>query len=292
MIYTGAVESELENARLVAGEVRELLAMPEVYLKVQALVNDYEATLDDFTEVVQADPGITSRILQMANSAFFGYGRKVDSIPFAINLMGISQLHDLVLATSVTSAFSALPGADIDFSRFWRESIHTGILARLLANERGLRDSERLFVAGLLHNVGHLILNLRRPVSLQDAQDAALVEQQPLYEAERDRLGFHYGDVGAAWMECWLFPDSLVCACRQHCEPLLDRDYPTESAIVHVARSLVAAKGEPDQGPAGEPAAAALGALEIGPERLAELDGEAETFLAELVTVLMGRRNA
>ena len=233
----------MTTAKEVVDRGLKLVSLPAVYLKIQSLLNDPNSAMGDFSHAVQSDPALAARVLQMANSAFFGVSRKVETLSLAVNLMGISRLHDLALATSIISSFGGVPIEHLNMTMFWRRSLHTGILARMLAVESGIFDSERLFVAGLLHDIGHLVMYMNLPAEAMSAIQRSREQAKPLHIAERETLNFHYGDVGAELMSLWSYPDSLCEVCRMHVEPAGSRKFPRECALVQIARHAAIGSG-------------------------------------------------
>lgn len=278
---------------LVAG-VRDLVSLPEAYLKIQALLREPESTIGDFARAVQSDPGLAARVLRVANSAFFGVSRKVETISLAVNLMGISRLHDLVLTTAVIGTFNSLPITGMDMATYWRRSIHTGILGRLLASECGLFDSERLFVGGLLHDIGHLVMYLRLPAESAGALAASRERAVELAAAERELLGFHYGEVGAELMRSWQFPASLQEMCGMHPEPWLAQEFGRECSLVHLARhAMFAGDAEAASRPfVAQPDARVFALGAVSPETVARVAAESQPHLAEALEMLVPRRAA
>lgn len=224
-------------SELVDG-VHDLVSLPEAYLKIRSLIDDPESTMDDFAHAVRLDPGLAARLLRIANSPFFGVSRQVETISLAINLMGIQRLHDLVLTTSVIGAFDRLASPALDTGTFWRHSLHTGILARMLAAECRIFDSERLFIGGLLHDIGHLVMSLRIPEACAAVQAQAAATATPVAVIERQLLGYDYAQAGAELMRAWRFPDTLIALCTHHVEPWLAPEGAQECALVHVARCM------------------------------------------------------
>ena len=284
----------MTTAHALVTDIRELVSLPEAYLRIQGLMRDPQSSVDDFSRAVQNDPSLSTRVLQVANSAFFGLSRKVETISLAINLMGISRLHDLVLATSMISTFSGLRVNEMDMTTFWRRSIHAGILARMLAEECGIFDSERLFIGGLLHDIGHLVMYLRIPQPTLAASIRSREQSRPLGDTETELLGFDYGDVGAELMRAWLFPESLQEICRLHTNPASARLFPHETALVHLAQHVVAS-GDPQ--PHSQPFVPPLDAIALQLAGLGELalrrvSAASEAPLAETLELLLPRRAA
>lgn len=224
---------------LIAG-VAKLASLPEVYLRVRKLIDDPRAETADFASAISIDPDLTSRLLRISNSAMFGFPGRVETVPRAVTLLGTRQIHDLVLAASVTRAFSHISPALVDMQTFWHRSVYCGVLARTLARLCNVVEVERLFVAGLLRDIGHLVLYEKVP----DLAAAALRESEtqgaPLADAERRLIGFDYADVGGALLQSWHVPDTLHMAVRHHVRPELAPGSPFETAVVHIAGVLAA----------------------------------------------------
>ncbi len=225
-------------AELVVG-VENLVSLPEVYLKIRQLIDHPRSNIDDFANVVMLDPGLSARVLKIANSAFFGFAARIETLSRAINLMGISQLHDLVLATSAINAFRKLPADVINMEDFWRESVHCGVVSRLLATHCNVLDSERLFVMGLLHQVGHLIIYAKQAKEAQEVLRREENESRALYLLEREVLGYDYAQVSAALMHAWKLPESFQITVGMHPEPGRVDSFELETAIIHLARQIV-----------------------------------------------------
>ena len=227
------VMSEIEQ-RL--HEVTELISLPEVYLKVRRLMDDPHSDIYDFAEVISVDPNLSSRVLRVVNSAYFGFPEPVDSISRAVNLIGIGQLHNMVLGISAISSLK-LPNDILPLDTFWRCSLFSGVLARLLAEQMKLAKSEHLFIAGLLHEIGHLVLYSKFPLQALAARQIAEDQGKQIHEAEMQVMGCHYGDVGAMLMANWNLSDSLQTLTRHQPAPEGASELKIESTLMHLARA-------------------------------------------------------
>ena len=216
----------------------DLVSLPDIYIRLKTVVDDPESSMADVADVVANDPALTARLLKIANSPYFGFPAKITTVARATSLLGTQQIHDLVLATTVAEAFSGIPSELISMQDFWSNSILCGLLCRRLAQECNVLDSERLFVEGLLHDVGHLIMYQGLP----EASAAALLESQqqdkPLFLVERELIGCDYAQVGSALMRSWHFPPGLIESVRYQNEPARAEDFPLEVAIMHIAVRL------------------------------------------------------
>ncbi len=227
---------ECGPTELVRG-VSNLISLPEIYLRIRELVDDPSADLEDFSNVVITDPNLSSSVLRVVNSAFFGFGGQIDTISRALNFFGIGQLHDLVLSISAVNSFSDISNEFIDMTEFWRRSVFCGVLTRILGSECNIRGSERLFVIGLLHEVGQLILFSELPDQSKKALVQSEGEAQLLCEAQREIIGFDYAQVGAELMQLWNLPNNFqeITAC--HTEPNSADQCVIESCLLHIAHA-------------------------------------------------------
>jgi HD-like signal output (HDOD) protein len=229
--------SRFEPKDLISRTV-DLVSLPDIYVCLKSVVDDPESSMGDVAGVVASDPALTARLLKIANSPFFGFPTQIATVTRAISLLGTQQIHDLVLATTVADAVSTISTDIIRMQDFWSNSIRCGLLSRRLGQECNVLDSERLFVEGLLHDLGHLIMYQTVP----EASTAALLRSQqegrPLFLIERELIGCDYAQVGAALMRSWHFPSGLIESVRYHNEPAQAEQFPLEVAIMHIAVRL------------------------------------------------------
>ncbi len=217
-------------------EVTELISLPEVYLKVRRLMDDPHSDIYDFAEVISVDPNLSSRVLKVVNSAFFGFPEPVDSISRAVNMIGIGQLHNMVLGISAISSLN-LANDIMPLNTFWRASLFSGVLARLLAEQMKLAKSEHLFIAGLLHEIGHLVLYSKFPLQALAARQIAEDQGKQIHEAEMQIMGCHYGDIGAMLMANWNLSGNLQTLTRNQPIPENANELKIESTLMHLAHA-------------------------------------------------------
>ena len=125
-------------------------------------------------------------------------------------LIGTSQVRDLILATAVVDRFSKLPIGILDMRSFWQHSIGTAALARSIATELRIRGADKLFIGGLLHDIGRLVLVLERPEDMADVLLRGQQEDRSISSIERETFGFDHADVGGALARSWLLPETVI----------------------------------------------------------------------------------
>ncbi len=228
----------MHTAQTLVKESVNLISLPDVYIRLRNVITAPNSSMADVAGIIAHDPSITARLLKLVNSSFFGLVAKVDTITYAINLLGIQEVHDLVLATSVIDSFSGFTNDYFNIYDFWFNGVYCAVTARLLAYHCKGLNTERPFVAGLLHNIGHLVTYQKIPEESLSAITRATQKNISLYMAERELLGFDYGQVGAELMREWTLPESLQEITEFHIEPEKADDYQLEAAIIHIASAI------------------------------------------------------
>jgi HD-like signal output (HDOD) protein len=208
---------KIDSAQLLKN-VRNIGTLPSVYIRLTKVLSDARSSTKDVAFVVEHDPGLTARVLRLANSAYLGFACKIDSVSRAIAMLGREQLRDLALATSVIQTLRKSSKTQIGMEAFWRHSLATGIAARTIAFDRGEPNCERYFVSGLLHDLGLLILGPGSSAS----NDA-------------DPEGAQHGVAGQLLLEQWKLPHALSTVARWHHAPSFAQKHLIEVATVHVA---------------------------------------------------------
>ncbi|NOV28355.1 HDOD domain-containing protein [Methylomonas sp. ZR1] len=236
MLDPAEIDSQADLIEHTLQEIKGLVSLPEVYQKVRNLIDDPNSDIEHFVEVVASDSNLSVAVLRVANSAFFGFPGKIDSLSRAVNMLGIGQLHDLVLATSAIASLK-LPNEIMPLKTFWRFSLFSAVLTRLLASQLKFPKSERLFVIGLLYEIGHLVLYAKHPELAKRAMELSRNNQELLHIAEQKLLGMHYGEIGAKLMAQWCLPAHFQDIVHYQPTPDLAPDQRRETALLHLVRA-------------------------------------------------------
>lgn len=229
----------MSNLDQLLSKVKELPALPQIYTRVTALLDDVNASVNKIGEAVQTEPSITSRILRMVNSAYYGLPYSITSIPQTISLIGRQRLKDILIGTLLAGLFKNIENENFSMNDFWRHSIKTAIIARHIAMQSAhIIDHEALFTAGLLHDVGRLVIAAKLP-ELQLQIDTLIAEKKiDILQAEQEILGFDHTDVSKALLQKWRLPDLLVYAVKNHHETDHFGPYADTNCIVYLANHL------------------------------------------------------
>ncbi len=220
--------------------VGDLVSLPDVCIRVNQMVDKPDSTAAAFGEIISQDPGLTARLLRIANSAFYGFSHEIDTVSRAVTMIGIGKLRDLVLATSTVDVFDKIPNDLLTMENFWRHSLYCALTSRSLAMQIQLPHGESLFIAGLLHDIGQLVMFHEMP---DEARKALLLSMEggdglEIHEAEHEIMGFDHTDVGLELARQWNLPKSLQEVIKYHHNPSAADKFQTEVAIVHLANSL------------------------------------------------------
>lgn len=236
---TQGSDSISKGARELVRGIDKLVSLPEVCFLVNDLVNDPHASVDQIGQVISQDPDLTARLLKLVNSNFYSVPQRVETVSRAIMFVGLRELQNMVWASTAVETFNKVPANLVNMAAFWRHSIFTAVVARILASEVDILHPERLFISGLIHDLGRLVVYIKAP---EKAKQVLEQEKEspgaPVGEIEREVLGFDHSEVGAALFEAWNLPGSLQTAVRYHHHPALAKDYLLETSILHVANMM------------------------------------------------------
>lgn len=213
----------------------DLVSPPNTYIQLDNLIQDPDSTIEEVSTVINTDPALAARLLKIVNSPFYGFPSQINTISRAITVIGTRELTHLVLATSVMNSFSGIPSSLINMTEFWRHSLACAITAKLTAKACGQGATERFFIAGLLHNIGSLVIYQTVPELAREALNSAEFGHEVLCDAEKRVIGFDHTEAGLALVNAWRLPPSLGEVVRYHHQPDLAESFPLEVSIVHIA---------------------------------------------------------
>lgn len=227
-------------AKKIADDANGLIALPEVVLRINELVENEEVSANELAAVISQDPALAMRLLKYANSPLYGASKQIDTIARAVTILGTSQIRDIALSTMAAHAFNGIPVDVISVEAFWHHSLYCALLAKELGKARGGVNTEALFTAGLMHDIGQLIIFHRMPDKAHETIMRMVQGDPPLtsFDAEREVLGFDHMQVGAELAQAWHMPGLLTCAIAYHHHPAEAQEYRAETAIIHIANAI------------------------------------------------------
>lgn len=222
---------------LVAG-IDQLVSLPELSIKINHLLAQGDYTSSSLADIIVHDSDISARLLRLVNSSFYGMPSKVDTIQRAVTLAGANEIRNLVMATTVMRRFNRIPEELVDMGLFWRHAVTTGVLGQAISLHCDTLHTDRLFVGGMLHDLGRLVIYLTLPEKAKEILYITGGNEWILAEAELEILGFSHMDVGAELFKSWSLPDSLQNIARYHHQPHLTPNHEHDVAIIHIAQAI------------------------------------------------------
>jgi len=287
-----AHEGPIPSPEDVLREDPQLVSLPEVFLRINEVLKDPNKSMDEAADVIGMDPSLSAKLLKLVNSAFYAramravqqrFPTKVDNLTRAVMIVGGKQLSTLALGVSVLPIFQDIPREYIDMKSFWMHSIACGVFARGLAARCNPDIQESAFVAGLLHDIGRLIMYKHAPALSGQALALARKENLLLVEAERRLLSWDHAGMGGLLLKKWQYPEALERMVLRHHDPS-GEGASQELAIIHVADVITNAM---EIGASGERLVPALDSdaflsLGVSPEELKVVISEVGNQINEI----------
>lgn len=282
-----ASPSEMRN-KIKKRDIK-LPEIPTIIFKLNDTIADPFASSDDIAQVVSKSPGLAALLLRIVNSAFYGFPSRIDSISRAVTIIGSKEISALAVGITTMEIFKDIPAAVFDMQAFTHHSLACGVLARILAAGGNIRNTEQLFVSGLLHDIGRMVIFKYFPRQAASMLSAAADGKACLYDREKSVIGFRHTDIAADLFEKWKFPLSLSQNVVYHHRPSAAQD-PAKAAIIHLSDIIAHALGEGKSGEWCVPAldSAAWDKLRLSPKTLATVIPQAIHHLGFLTTIFLG----
>ncbi|MBW2092637.1 MAG: HDOD domain-containing protein, partial [Deltaproteobacteria bacterium] len=223
----------------MVGRMTGLPSLPGTVVAVLNVLNNPDSSAQELSGVLRQDQSITSRVLKLVNSAFYGFPRQIDTLSKAVTILGYTSIQNIILATAVFDTFSkANQGQSLDRKRFWQHALGCGAAAKTIEAKLGIGNGEEVFLAGLLHDIGKVILDTFLHDEYAQVLDLAQEKDLLLVEAEKEVLGATHADFGFWLAENWNLPYNLTAAIAHHHDPPGSKDYFTIASLVHAGDIL------------------------------------------------------
>ncbi|MED5594974.1 HDOD domain-containing protein [Janthinobacterium sp. P210006] len=219
-------------------QIQELPSLPVVVLELLSSMDQDDTDVHVLAQKIELDQALAAKTLRIANSSFYGMQSKVTSIPQAVSVLGFHSIRTVVTACALTSSFAPV-GGGFDFQAFWRHSLATAIAARLLAPHLRV-NPETAFTAGLLHDLGTLVLVTRFPAEHALVRSHRQAHDCQMADAEVAVIGIDHAQVGSALAAYWKFPAAIQQAVADH-HALERLDAGGLPLVVHMANAVALA---------------------------------------------------
>jgi putative nucleotidyltransferase with HDIG domain len=272
----------------VAGKLQDLPSLPAVVMELLTSIDQEDVDISVLAKKVSHDQALTAKTLRLANASTYGLQVKVTTIQQAITFLGFQTTRNLITAAAVTGCFGEGRCAGFDDKAFWRHSIATAACARVLARRMRF-NQDYAFTAGLLHDIGRLVLVSTYPERYAEALAWRAANDCDMLDAERAVLGVDHVMAGVVLAKHWNFSDTMRLAIAHHHTPG-EAGAGFLATIIHVANAIVhaldLAHEEDDAVPRLSPVA--WNALGLNEESYLHVFRETELQFEEIATVLMG----
>lgn len=213
-----------------------LPTLPPIVQKLNAMIEDERVSLNQIAEVIEKDQVITTKVLRLANSAFYGFPRKVSTVNQAIMLLGMNVLKILIMTSSI---FEIIHKEDVGL---WEHSIGVAACAKLIAEKIELSEPQEVATGGLLHDLGRVIQMVAFKEEFERIKELIAQGEEPL-KAEKKILGIDHAEIGAFLMYQWNIPERLIEAVQAHHFIENAKKFKKEAACLHLADIIVHARG-------------------------------------------------
>jgi putative nucleotidyltransferase with HDIG domain len=233
-----SVAANSARLRRIAEGILDLPTLPTVVAKIVELVDNPRTNASTLARLISSDPALTARMLKLANSAYYGFPRRIGTINLAIVVLGFNTVRDLAISASLVERFNlAYEGGDLQ-TDFWEHSICTAVAARMVQRQGPAGAVGEAFVAGLLHDIGRLVVARYLPEEFERVRRDTEESQRPLWQVELEVLGMSHSEVGGLLCRRWNLPEPIAEAVTWHHHPLKRSETDPLTCIVHFAEYL------------------------------------------------------
>ncbi len=258
--------------------VESLPTLPPIVSKLNKMVADEDTTATKLGKIIEKDQVLTSKLLKMVNSSFFGFPQRISTVSNAIVLLGFNVIKTLIVTSSI---FEVMQSSDIGL---FEHSLGCATAAGIIAKRLKIKNPEEVSTAGLIHDLGKIVLRSELPDEYDQIVQQARTEGKYMRELEIERLDIGHGTIGGMLARQWNLPDRLVIPIEYHHRPNAAPDYKDVTAVIHFSDILIRAVGFGDGGDPWVPALdkAAWEQIKLGKSIVKEIIEELDEKLLEL----------
>jgi len=222
----------MSKNNIIVNGFKNLPSLPEVVSDIIESLNNDDTNIESLTSKIMVDPALSTRILRMANSPFYGLSGKISSLKEACMILGTYSIKNMAIAVGIVSD-NLQKGNAINTRKLWEHAVGTGVAAKILAEHIGI-DHEIAFTAGLLHDIGKIILDTEYPEEYKKVIEYRVQNDCFISEAEIEVLGITHAEIGAIIAKYWSLPEAIIDAIQHH-HLLQEKEHQSLVSIIHIA---------------------------------------------------------
>ena len=233
----------MENLNAIVEKINKLPEVFHVAIKVSRMLDNFNVNINELSQAINLDPALTTQLLKLSNSAHYGFSKEITSIQDSVSKLGFKTLKSLIFVAIAQGTLNEkIEGYSLENGDLWKNSISCAVYARFLATKAGYKDPETAFTAGLLRDIGKLVIHEYVGQSQQEIIKLVTLNRLPFLEAEESVLGFNHCTIGGKLAEKWNFPDALIETIKYHHSPRKAQESNCSDidliTIIHVADSV------------------------------------------------------
>ena len=234
----------IKTVEQIINNINDLPSLPDIILQVTRIIEDPNSTAQDLGDIINKDQSLTARVLRMANSAHYGFPRRIATVTDAVILLGFQTVKSIAMAASVCDMLNReMKGYALNSGDLWKHSQSVAIISKFLAKRVKYPLPHLAYTVGLLHDIGKVILNQYLMEQYQEVVQEANDNKMPFIDAETKVFGYNHADVGAKMAEKWNLPPQIYEAIQNHHTPLEKTVDPTLTNIVYLADAVAMTMG-------------------------------------------------
>jgi putative nucleotidyltransferase with HDIG domain len=232
-------KKDMSDIKSIIKKIDGLKPIPQIASKVMSIAENPKSSMNDLSNVIMYDTAVTANLLKMVNSSYFSLSEKFDSVHHAIVYLGMAQVVDLVLLSAGSeNLITAQEGYDLEAGELWKYSVFSALIARELAEKKGVEETHLIFTGALLKDIGKVILSQYVKDSFDEINGLVTEQNFTFREAEKQVIGIDHAELGGMVAENWNFSPRLVEIIRHHHRPQESSISGFESSIVYMADTI------------------------------------------------------
>ncbi len=220
--------------------IMDIPTLPSIVMKVNKMLQDSETSIEKLSKIIETDQVMVAKILRLVNSTFYGFRSKIKNIKHAIIVLGFNNIRNAIMSVSIIQLFSEKNTSEgFDISDFWKHAIAVAVTSKYLSEKSGLDSPDNCFVAGILHDIGKVVLSLYFQELFEKVWKSIKEDKLSFYEAENKSLSVNHAQIGGHLAKNWQFPDTLIETITYHHsidKNVLNLD---QLMIIHTANYIV-----------------------------------------------------